>query len=129
MPAEHATHADVILLAPALVGSTVDPEPLDTIIEFTAEMISIEAWGEKASKGHALLAAHFATKFLQGGSGGAGAGGPVQSRTIDKISVTYAVSSIVAASDAQLGDTIYGQMYLAMRRTLVIEPLTGRVCW
>jgi hypothetical protein len=122
MPARLATHAEVVILAPELVGSAVDPEPLDTIIEFTGEMISIEEWGEKASKGHALLAAHFASLWILSPGGGGAPAGAVTSRTLDKLSVSYA-SGVAKSGNPAFALTKYGQFYLAMFDTLMIPPL------
>lgn len=81
---------------------------LTTVLDSTCQMLG-DCWGAKKSWGHVYLAAHFAT-VAQGN-----AGGPVSSRSIDKISESYAVQP---PSDPDLGSTKWGLLYLALRKTL-----------
>lgn len=89
---------------------------ITTILDSTCQMLG-DCWGVKKSWGHIYLAAHFAT-ISQGG-----AGGPVSSRSIDKISESYAITP---PSDPDLGSTKWGLMYLALRATLINLPVAGR---
>lgn len=83
---------------------------ITTITDSTCQMQG-DCWGVKKSWGHLYLAAHFAT--LAAG----GAGGPVTSRSIDKISESFAPTPF-AQTDAALSSTKWGIMYLALRKTL-----------
>ena len=116
-----ATKAELLAFAPGLCGE--NREPAETLLEVAGSMISLECWGTKASNGHLLLAAHLLQLFA--GAGGASAGGPVASRTIGKISESYAVAT---QADAELATTTYGQLYLTLRKTLLLLPITGRAC-
>jgi len=79
-----------------------------TILDSTCAMLG-PCWGTKKSWAHIYLAAHFAT-ISEGG-----AGGPVSSRSIDKISESYAIQP---PSDPDLGSTKWGLLYLALRATV-----------
>lgn len=122
MAARLATKAELIAFAPTLCGE--NREPAETILELTGSMISIDCWGVKASRGHLLLAAHF-LKLLADSGGGASAGGPLAGRGLGKISESYAVAT---QADAELASTTYGQLYLALRKSLFLLPITGRAC-
>lgn len=125
MSAKHATKAQVLTYASAL--SAIDPEPLQSIVDATALMISLEAWGSKAFDAHKNLAAHFGSKALSSGTGG-GASGPVTSRSIGPLSVSYA-APVMSAGDVVQGASRYGDIYLMLRETVVVPPLTaGGLC-
>ena len=76
---------------------------------------------KKASNAHLLLAAHYLQIFTDNNT----AGGPIASRTIGKISESYAVAP---QADAELATTKFGQLYLALRQSLFLLPITGRAC-
>jgi hypothetical protein len=88
-------------------------------LECTCSQINVECWGVKASCGHVYLAAHFLA--LQTGVGGGG--GTVKRKKIDKVEVEYAVES---SSDADLGATTWGRLYLQTRKSILVLPLPGR---
>lgn len=114
MAKRYATKAEVLALATELT----DEAPLDVIVEMTQSMVNLETWGSKASVAHQALAAHFATEVMNP----AGATGPVASRTIDKLAESYAVT---APSDAELGTTKYGRLYLMLRKGLLVVPFSA----
>lgn len=102
----------VIDLAPEL-GPT-NPV-LELVVVITCKMItlSFDIWGDLADEGHRTLAAHFATLILGGGA--SGSTGPVTSRTLDKLSESYAAG---AFDDAELSATKYGRLHLALLGSL-----------
>lgn len=83
---------------------------LTTILDSSCQMLG-SCWGVKKSWGNIYLAAHFATVAM------GGAGGPVTSRSIDKISESMAVVPF-PQTDAAFASTKWGQMYLALRNSL-----------
>jgi len=117
MPARLATKAEILTLAPELTDDAV----LDELIEVAGTMINVGCWGSKASKGHAALAAHLASSLQSSGS--TGPAGPIASRAIGSISVSYAGQP---PSDPELGRTKYGELYLILRKSLFILPLAAR---
>lgn len=76
-------------------------------------------WGTQKSFGHIYLTAHYLTVA------GGGEGGPVASRSIDKIAESYS-SVPFDTSNAALASTKWGRLYLALRQTLPILPVAGR---
>jgi hypothetical protein len=109
---------------PAL--EALDPDLLTDIVDDSACMINPDFWGKKAVPGLALLICHYGTRFDPAASSAAAAG-PVASRTLDKLSVSY-VSAALSEDARTFGSTTFGQAYLELRATLIIAPITGRVC-
>lgn len=122
MAARLATKAELLAFVPSLCDE--NREPAESILDITGSMISVDCWGTKASNGHLLLSAHYLQLFADS-AGGATAGGPLAGRAIGKISESYAVAP---QADAELATTVHGQLYLALRKTLFILPITGRAC-
>lgn len=77
-------------------------------------------WGAKGSSAFVYLASHLLT-VAQGGEAGV-----VTSRSIDRISTGYA-STGFDTSDAALASTRWGRLYLALRQTVLIGPVVGRM--
>jgi hypothetical protein len=72
-----------------------------------------DAWGTLADDGALYLAAHLRTVAKRGANG---ASGPVQSKRVGDIAVTYAVPQISGAGS--LESTAYGMEFLRMLYTL-----------
>ena len=109
MSASYATVLEVQALAPELKDAS--PEQLALVVDdITPPLLSPERWGDRLSQGHQTLAAHFAVLTIKPEL----ATGPVASRTIDKLSESYAVSGI--AGGGELSATKYGRMHAALAR-------------
>lgn len=115
-----ATPEEVCSLTSAFAN--LPPETLEWFLESAGQDINLECWGEKASQGHALLTAHYMTVAGLGSSGGER--GPVTSKKIDKLAITYG-SSVASASD-ELASTKWGRLYLSKRKTIIIAPMVAR---
>lgn len=81
--------------------------------------INLACWGVKSDCAHIYLTAHMLSLAIGQESG------PVSSRTIDKISESYAIAA-ATGSDAGLSSTPWGRLYAQLRRTLFVAPLAGR---
>lgn len=117
MARRYATSAEVA----ALTG-LADDAALQSVVDRAKHHVSLEAWGIKASDGHLLVAAHFATVYLDPSSSAAQSGN-VASRSIGSISVSYAVA---ASDDPLFGTTKYGREFLALKRGIIVAPVCGR---
>jgi len=117
---EYAVADDDANLAWAESRLTRGADQIEWMISCTCSMINLECWGDKASCGHAYLAAHFLT--VEAG----GEGGIVSNRKIDTIQEGYGGIPAFDSSDAALASTKYGRMYLAMRATLLTPPFVAR---
>ncbi len=80
-------------------------------LDMTSSQIGLTAWGTDASRGHALLTAHH---LKLAGEGSSSTAGTVSSRAVGSVSESYAVAT---PTDAELGSTVYGSMYLSLRRS------------
>lgn len=120
----YAEVADVRGIAPELgaVGE-VDPPVTDAVIEVWLRVaqhwISLSRWGEQATDGHALLAAHLATVSPSGG----GPNAPLTGATVGPVSASYGGAP---PADELLSTTTHGQAYQALRQ-LVASTGTGLV--
>lgn len=123
-----AAKADAICMLPSL-ASDLKAELLTLIVERAACLINPDTWDKKQQPALALLICHFGGKQLEaaGSTSGGAAAGPVTSITMGKLAVSF---SGPALSEGTLGygSTEWGLQYLAMRRSLIIPPLTGRYC-
>lgn len=106
--------------------SALDTLLLDDIVDDAACLMQPEAWGKKLVPGLSMLICHYGYRYTQL-SGGAAAAGPIASRSIGKLSTSYGSASMSQA-DSEMASTVWGQGYLTMRATIIIAPLTGRVC-
>lgn len=75
-------------------------------------------WKDLLPLGIELLAAHWITEEAQsqkaaltGGNPGAAVGGPVQSKSVDAVSISYAVQSIMEQGAGDLNATVYGRRW------------------
>lgn len=94
-------------------------ELIETTLACACSQINVECWGGKADCAHLYLTAHMLSLAIGAESG------PVSSRTIDKISESYAIAA-ASGSDADLSSTRWGRLYAQMRRSLFVAPLPGR---
>lgn len=76
--------------------------------------INTAAYGDKADSATQYLAAHYVTLAERAGAGASSGTGPIVQRKVGDVSTTFAVGS-VAARDAVLMSTVWGQMYLSLR--------------
>jgi hypothetical protein len=91
-------------------------------------LVSEQRWGNTYAFGVQLVAAHFLTISARnqdaaylGGTPGE-VNGPVSSKAVDKVSISYSDST--NAKDAgQWGTTTYGQQYVSLRRIFGAGPL------
>jgi len=88
-------------------------------LECACAQINVECWGAKAMCAHIYLTAH--TLMVQSGS--TFAGGAIASKTMDKLSISYAVT---APSDGDLGATKWGRLYMQLKKTIPVFPIVGR---
>jgi len=88
-----------------------------------AELIlNPSAWGDKLDLGTAYLVAHYialANKSSDSGSSTPNAG-PVTGRAVDGASVSYASATLNDQSEAYYMQTLYGQRYWNLLKTLGI---------
>ena len=98
--------------------STDGAAQIEFYLDCACKMINPQCWGDKFECAVILIAAHLMTVASGGESG------PVASKKIDKISVSYSATSF-DSSDAAFSGTRYGRDYLAMRETLLVFPVVG----
>jgi hypothetical protein len=90
-----------------------DNSVLQRAIDRAARQIG-DAWGDLADDGTLYLAAHLRSVAKGGSSGTAG---PVQSKKVGELSVTYSVQ-MTPLTEGPLASTAYGREYLRMLYTL-----------
>lgn len=77
-------------------------------------------WDTKLDLGQSYLTAHYLSLAIQSGASGGstGASGPITARAVDGVSISYASAAPNDQSEAYYAQTIYGQRYIALRKTL-----------
>ena len=103
------TSAELVVTVPEL--ASLAGAELDEIVATTCDMVHADIWGDKRSRAHTWLAAHYATVILNP----SGAGGAVTSRTMGSISESYGTGMV---EDSELASTKYGRLYLGLRKSL-----------
>ena len=108
-----ADKATVKLIAPEL--STETDGRLDLFLNLASLSFDSTVWGDKLAMGICLMVAHLVTLANRRGSGG-----NISSQSVGGVSVSYSNSG---QGDDELKTTSYGQMYIKLRKSLVITPL------
>lgn len=113
------TAATIKAHAPELAALT-DPF-VGLYIELAKDNVGVSAWGDKYDRAVTMLTCHYLTMR---GRAASGAAGPVTSKKVGDLQISYgAITGYL--TDASLNSTEYGQIYLHMRRGLVITPIVG----
>lgn len=94
----------------------IDDALIEEFITIAADYVNSSIWGTKYDFAHALMTCH----LMSLGGVVASASGPVESVKVGDLSTTYAVS---ASDSDSLGTTTYGNLFLQLRRTLLISPI------
>lgn len=104
--------------------SSVAADTLAVYLDLAEGEINVALWGKRAARGAAFLTAHLLTLFPPTGvTPKATEPGPVQSRTVGQVSVTYAVAALDSGSlKAGLGQSRYGIEYARLVRIGCFGP-------
>lgn len=98
----------------------------DTVVQFwidlAVKMLVVSRWDTVLDQGIELYVAHNlavgSAVSASGGSTVGGGGGPVSSKTVDKVSVTYDVSSVAIEDGGDWNATSYGRRFLQLSRMI-----------
>ncbi len=106
-----------------LSGATLDggASLLELQLAAACSMVQASVWKSKTEMGRIYLAAHFLA--VATGMGG-GETGVTTSRTIDRISQGNAATAF-DMSDAAFASTKWGRMYIALRDSILVMPVTS----
>lgn len=102
---------------------------IDFYITLAYKLLNADRWGNVLDEGVALFVAHFmAVDALNANGGGIGgvpgtAVGVLSGGTVDKVSYTKDVNSIMEPDAGHWGMTTYGLMYLRFARMMGTGPL------
>jgi hypothetical protein len=108
-------YTDVQALATEFSGLTQGQ--IDPWLERAARRMNADYWGDLYDDGHLMLTAHLLAQTV-GGTNGGGASGPVVSKSVGSMSVTYGSYLAGAKVPAQYVGTIWGREYWALVRSL-----------
>lgn len=110
----YATDADLLVRVPG--ASAIDADARAAALADAEAMIELDSYRDKTVRAHVALAAHYLTLagLLAGGESG-----PVASRSAGEISVSYTNATV---SDAELGLTRWGRMFLEITRSVPHAP-------
>ena len=82
--------------------------------------INVGVWGEKADLATIYYVAHLLT--VSGAGSGAGSSGPVIKKKVGDLEKQFA-SPNTASYSSDLGTTLYGRRFLALRKEIVKTPI------
>lgn len=99
----------------------------DATIQIWLDLAPLDpwVWGDRYQLGQGLWVAHELTKMGAGGlAQGAGgwAGGPIQSKSVGPVSLSYNTGLTAMADAGPYNATLYGQQFWMMAKYLAIGP-------
>ena len=103
---------------------SVDDARIQLFIDDAIVILNESYWGEKYDLGLYYLVAHYLILGDTTEAGSSSSIGPVSSKSVDGVSISYAQFTPTNEADALLFSTVYGQRYLALRKTLGV-PASG----
>lgn len=106
------TSSDVKTRYPEL--SAIDNNVFNALISDTSAMFNLTRWATFYTAGHCALVAHYASLGSGQSSGLKGVSGQASSKSVDGVSVSYAIYQPSSFSEAFFASTPYGQMYLML---------------
>lgn len=93
---------------------------IQVFIDDSIVILNETFWADKYDLGLSYLTAHFLVIGEKSEAGSITSNGPISSKSVDGVSITYAVPTAADMSEAYYSYTTYGQRYLALRKTLGI---------
>lgn len=114
MPTAEEIDRRLVALAPAACEGRGPPARL-AFIEAAQEMVDRKVYGSQYASAVAYLAAHLMVVADRGGEG------PLASRSLGDYSESFQGGR---EGEGGLGDTGYGRLYLAIRRSVTFGPRT-----
>lgn len=126
MPGPYCTPADVKAIAQEFSG--VPDATFAPYIARASRGLNPTVWGQRIADACAQLVAHYMTENPPTGvTFVPAAPGPIASKTVGSVSVTYAVAAYVASNSAgSLTATKYGKEYSRMVREVAAGPYLAR---
>lgn len=115
-----ATAGSVKAIAPELAG--VSDSKFSAFITHASMFVDEGVWRAKYDTGHTYMTAHLMTLSLGERDG---VGGPITSEAVGGVSASYGQSG---PSEEELDSTSYGQVFVALRRTIATGPLVRGGC-
>lgn len=100
----------------------MDSDVLDAMLAAAGRRCG-QLCGNLRSDLHWTLTAHLLEKYRTAGA--SAAPGPVTARSIAGMSVSYAVVGSSSEADADLASTKWGQLFLTLRRGVMVVPLVS----
>lgn len=98
---------------------------LDACITEAALVVKETGWGDLYDTGLLYFAAHLALPSLSTAPGSGGASGPVTSKKVGEVTITYASSSSNSSYSAEdLTTSTYGRRFLYFQRIAQGGPVT-----
>lgn len=115
---------------PEFSDAAVYPDPqISFWLDLAPKVFDAGRWGELLDHGMSLFIAHNlvlqsrATKDAQFGKAPGQASGPVTSKSVDKVSISYDVSSAAEEGAGSYNLTVYGQQYIRLARIIGAGPV------
>ena len=98
--------------------STVADARVQLFIDDAVVVLNEVYWGSKYDLGVSYYSAHCLTLGKNSESGSTSPPGVVSGKSVDGVSISYSSPPISDMTESIYGSTVYGQRYLALRKTL-----------
>lgn len=113
--------SDVKTMATEL--ASVSDSTVELWLNAAVSRVNRTAFGDNADNATKYLAAHLTTLATKANSGASSGTGSIRQRKVGDVSTTFAVGT-ADAQDATLMSTIWGQMYMDLRRLVFADRRT-----
>lgn len=100
--------------------ASIEDEVIQMFIDDSSLFVNENIWDTKYDLGVSYRAAHELAIYNNTSAGNSEASGPITGQSVDGVSISFGSSNKITDETMYLSSTIYGQKYLAMRKTLGI---------
>lgn len=118
------------LAFPEFANTSAYPDPrVDFWLSLSVNMFNVDRWGAMLDHGMMLLVAHNlalgarSLKDAEFGKTPGQASGPVNNKSVDKVSIGYDTTSATEENAGAYNLTIYGQQYIRLARLIGAGPV------
>ncbi len=97
-----------------------DDDRIQMFIDDSVIILNETFWGDKYELGLAYLSAHFLIAGTKTANGDKSVSGTVSGKSVDGVSISYAVQTPNNIQESFFSSTSYGQRYLVLKKSLSI---------
>lgn len=104
--------------------ASVDDARIQLFIDDSVIILNPTYWGNRYDIGICYYTAHLLAVGIKSEAGSSNSTGAISSKSVDGVSISYAMSAPKNDADSFLNSTQYGQRYLTLRKTLGVPAFS-----